>query len=223
MPASELPVPEPSRGEVGERIDEILSRAEFGDTRSLIERLFDWVFERIGDVVEAIVQGPGDSLTAWALTIGLAALATYVIVRSTRELRLDPKTRLGAAMDGPTKSATDWTAEAIAHEQAGQWRQAVRCRYRALVADLAEHGLVEEVPGRTAGEYRRQVDLSVPAGSSAFASVTALFERAWYGQGTTGPEEAKRFDQLAEQLRALMATHGESRTLRLASAMGGRG
>jgi hypothetical protein len=64
------------------------------------------------------------------------------------------------------------------------------------VADLAARGLVEEVPGRTAGEYRRQVDAVVPEVAPAFDGATSLFEGAWYGGRSTGAEEAARFREL---------------------------
>ena len=57
---------------------------------------------------------------------------------------------------GGARTAAQWRAEAAAHDAAGRWREALRCRYRALVAELAGRGLVEEIPGRTSGEYRIQ-------------------------------------------------------------------
>jgi hypothetical protein len=51
---------------------------------------------------------------------------------------------------------------------------------------LAARGLVEEVPGRTAGEYRREVGRAVPAAAADFAGATELFEVAWYGRSDTG-------------------------------------
>src|SRR4029450_4451834 len=61
-------------------------------------------------------------------------------------------------------------------------RAALRSRYRALAPDLASRGLVEEVPGRTAGEYRRQVGRALPEAATDFAGATELFEVAWYGR-----------------------------------------
>jgi hypothetical protein len=70
------------------------------------------------------------------------------------------------------------------------------------VADLASRGLVEEVPGRTAGEYRHQVEVNVPASAGDFDGATALFEAAWYGNRPTGPEEARRFRTLEGRVLA---------------------
>jgi hypothetical protein len=102
----------------------------------------------------------------------------------------------------PRRPAAEWRAEAEAHETAGRWRPALRCRYRALVADLASRGLVEEVPGRTTGEYRRQVDAAVPDVAPAFDGATLLFEGAWYGGRDTGADDAARFRALEARVLA---------------------
>jgi hypothetical protein len=100
----------------------------------------------------------------------------------------------------PRRGPAEWRADAEAAERAGQWRQALRCRYRALVAELADRGLVEEVAGRTAGEYRAEVAGAAPAVAAPFAGATELFERAWYGEAPTGQDEAARFRGLSDEV-----------------------
>jgi hypothetical protein len=73
----------------------------------------------------------------------------------------------------------------------------VRCRYRALVAELAARGLVDEVPGRTAGEYRGEVRRNLPDAAGDFAGATELFELAWYGRGDTDAQQASRLRELS--------------------------
>ena len=102
-----------------------------------------------------------------------------------------------------SRPAAAWRAEAEDHERAGEWRHALRCRYRALVADLAGRGVLDEIPGRTAGEYRSELAVAVPAAGPPFAGATELFERAWYGGRPTGAGDADRFRHLeAEVLEA---------------------
>jgi hypothetical protein len=100
------------------------------------------------------------------------------------------------------RSAADWRAEAAVHEAAGRWRDALRARYRALVADLAGRGLIEEIPGRTSGEDRGMVDRSAPAVAGPFDEATSLFEETWYGDRRSGPDDQARFDQLAGRVLA---------------------
>src|SRR5919197_1551513 len=74
------------------------------------------------------------------------------------------------------------------------------------VAALVGRGLVEEVPGRTAGEYRGEVRRNAPGAAEAFSGATDPFERAWYGRAPTGADDASHFRDLAgrvlERVRA---------------------
>ena len=70
------------------------------------------------------------------------------------------------------------------------------------MADLAERGILEEVPGRTAGEYRSELSLAAPGVAREFAGATDLFEAAWYGNRPTGEPEAGLFRDLAGRVLA---------------------
>ena len=96
---------------------------------------------------------------------------------------------------------TAWDAEADRLEGEGRWREALRCRYRSLIARLAGAGVVDEIPGRTAGEYRTLVGGARPQVGEPFAGATDLFERAWYGDEATGPDESSDFRSLADRVR----------------------
>jgi Domain of unknown function (DUF4129) len=92
----------------------------------------------------------------------------------------------------------EWAAEAAVHEAAGEWRDALRCRYRALVAELATRGLVEEIPGRTTREYESLIRTRLPERSGAFDEASDMFEAAWYGYQPSGRAEGERFKALAD-------------------------
>lgn len=82
-----------------------------------------------------------------------------------------------------------WLARAVAAEEAGDWHEGVRCRYRSLVAVLVSAGAVSEEIGRTAGEYGRLVERAVPDAADSFGMATTTFEEVWYGQFPVGPEQ----------------------------------
>jgi hypothetical protein len=71
-----------------------------------------------------------------------------------------------------------------------------------LVAELAARGLVNEVPGRTTGEYRVEVNDSVPAASTAFSSVSRLFEDAWYARVDIDADDNSRVKTLSTAVLA---------------------
>jgi hypothetical protein len=102
-----------------------------------------------------------------------------------------------------TRSAKEWRAEAVRLEADGRWPEGLRCRHRALVADLVRRGAIPEQPGRTAGEYVRDVARTLPDASVPLAAATELFEAAWYGGASTGAAEAARFADLEARVLAV--------------------
>ncbi|HZD70608.1 MAG TPA: DUF4129 domain-containing protein [Actinomycetes bacterium] len=198
-PAAALGPPVPTRDpeQVHRTAREVLSRPEFREAgRSLLSRVWTWLLAHVGELVAALIGTSAGSIVGLLLTLLILAAVAALAVRFARGMTRDPE--LAAAIPGaPGRSAEDWRVEAEAHERAGRWRQALRCRYRALLADLAGRGLVEEVPGRTAGEYRGEVRRNAPAAAEAFSGATELFERAWYGRAPTGAADANRFRDLA--------------------------
>ncbi|HET9442408.1 MAG TPA: DUF4129 domain-containing protein, partial [Acidimicrobiales bacterium] len=194
----QLPPPQQGAEEIRDAARDILSRPEFQEPpRTLYERVLDEVGEMIGELFSALAAGGAISVVAWGVLVVALAGAGYLVVRA---LRVDRRRKVRPADEGVAverrRPAADWEAEAAACEARGDWRAALRCRYRALVARLAGTGLIEEVPGRTAGEYRTVVGGVAPEVATPFAGATDLFERAWYGRLPTGPEESSAFREL---------------------------
>jgi hypothetical protein len=196
----ELPVPDRDPDEVREVVREVLARPEFRPPhRSLTERLVDWVLELIGRLLAAL-GGSGAGGIVGPILLALVLVGVGVLAaRFSRGLTPSPEVA-AAVPAGRWRSAAQWRAEAEAHERTGAWREAVRSRYRALVAELASRGLVEEVPGRTAGEYRREVGRALPEAAADFAGATELFEVAWYGRSRTGAGDAAHLRDLSDRV-----------------------
>jgi pimeloyl-ACP methyl ester carboxylesterase len=193
----DLPVPIRDADQVHRTADEVLSRPEFRQAaRPLLSRLWDWALARLGELLVALVGTSVGSIVGLLLFLLILAAVAALAVRFARGVTRDPEVA-AAIPTAPRRGAQEWRAAAQAHERAGEWRQALRCRYRALVADLARRGLVEEVPGGTAGEYRGEVERNLPAAAEAFAGATELFERAWYGRTPMGAGELSHFRDLA--------------------------
>jgi hypothetical protein len=198
-----LPIPQTDPDKVRQSARDILGRPEFRPPRrSLIQAAWHWVSTQIGKLLgDLFGLGGGGAVTGAVVVAGLVVLigfAVWLIVRhwtGSPSRRRDPRFTVSAGWR--PRTAADWRAEAAAHEAAGRWRDALRARYRALVADLAGRGVVEEVPGRTSGEYQRMVDTTVPAVAGPFDQATMLFEETWYGDRPSGPDDQARFDQLA--------------------------
>ena len=190
--------------------DQVLARPEFaGAQPSWWQRFLRVVGDFISRILETVGgQGRG-SVIGTAAVLVLALLLTVVVLRYTRTLRRDPHRDL--ALSGQLgRSSRDWLAEAAAHEQEQRWRDAVRCRYRALLADLAAEGLVDEIAGRTSGEYLTVVREDVPKAAPAFADATRHFEAAWYGQAPVTGADVEAF---AAAARSALAAAGARRVL----------
>jgi Domain of unknown function (DUF4129) len=192
-----LPAPSRDPGQIHRAVDEVLARPEFRPAaRPLLDRIWSWIVERLGELLASLTATTAGSLIGLGIFALILLLLGLLAARFVRSMSRSPEVA-AQVVATPRRSAAAWRAEAEAHEAAGEWRQAVRCRYRALVADLASRGVVEEVPGRTSGEYRGEVDRNLPGAAEAFAGATVVFDRAWYGRQPTGEGEAARFRDLA--------------------------
>jgi Domain of unknown function (DUF4129) len=196
----DLPEPEHDPAEVRETTRRVLRRPEFRPAqRSGVQIAWDWLLLQLGILFGLLAAGGAGSIIGLVVVLLIMAALFLLIVWFSRGITRDPA--IAAALPAvPRRSGASWRAEAEAHERAGEWRQAVRSRYRALVADLAARGLVDEIPGRTAGEYRGEVRRNVPTAAAEFADATELFELAWYARWPTGPDDATRLRALSDQV-----------------------
>ena len=90
-----------------------------------------------------------------------------------------------------------WRRLAAEHRDAGRFREAIRCEYRALVGDLARAGFVDEIPGRTSGEERAQLRELAPSVAPRFDEAADLFDRAWFDDAPTSSIDDERFQASA--------------------------
>lgn len=198
----DVPPPAPTAGQIRDTAHQVLSRPEFQPpSKTLFERLRDAVLDQLDRLVSALVGGGRGSIVAWVLLALVLAAVVYLLYRLVRMVERD------RAVAQPTlvvteerRPAREWLADADAYEAAGNWRDAIRARYRALIADLARRGLVDEIPGRTDGEYRLEMRDAAPRSADDFSAATDVFERAWYGNHPTGREEGESFRTLVDRV-----------------------
>jgi hypothetical protein len=185
--------------------DRILSEARFDrPPESIPDRVMSWLGDQLARALGGLVGGGGGTLVAWVILLGAVGGVVYLLVRHGR-VSIPSLARADEpeAMVELTRSAREWRADADRLEAEGRWAEGLRCRHRALVADLVRRGAIPEQPGRTAGEYVRDVARTLPEATPALAAATDLFEAAWYGGADTGPAEAERFVDLDARVLAV--------------------
>lgn len=216
--AVDLPPPAHTPEEVRRAVADVLSRPEYADAApSLAARVRGWIAEQLGRLIETVAGTDQAALVgSLVLVVGLL-VAVALAVRFARGLARDPATAPGLS-DGVGRDPTHWEADAEEHERSGQLREALRCRYRALVAELAAAGVVDEAPGRTSGEYLRQVGARRPAAAADLAAVTAAFDAAWYGHAPVDEAALDAVRRRSTAVRAAVGAIPAAATDRIAAA-----
>ncbi len=151
----------------------------------------------------------------WALLIAVVVALVYVAVRSFADRTStrrgsdgddvadpDDDALLGTVVIDRSREPAGWREEADQHRAEGRFRDALRCRYRGLVGDLARRGLLDEIPGRTTGEERRQLRASAPNAVPFFREAADLFDAAWYGHADVDAAADDRFRALDGEVLA---------------------
>lgn len=185
-------------GAVRDAANDILSGGEFQNNQSLLERFFEWLSDKLSF---GIGGGSGPGFIGDLLTLALIVGAVVLLVRLIASRRRRAKK---AAVDDDVvleierrHTADDWAADAERLEQQGRHREALRARYRELVARLVDDGTIVDLVGRTTGELRVEVLAARPAASASFSDATALFEQAWYGGRGVDAGQVGRLRELA--------------------------
>lgn len=195
-----MPSSPPARdpGSIKDSAREILAGRDFARSKSLIERALGWLGDRLR-IGNAFGAGPGllgDLVSL--LIVGLAiALLVWLVVRwrPKPKHKGEPEPVRVVVDDGV--DADGWARRAEQLEADGQLTEALRARYRELVARLAEGRALVDAPAATTGELREQVHEQQPAAIAPFDELTTLFEATYYGGDVVTATEIARAKHLA--------------------------
>ena len=201
--------------EVAERVEEIMSRPEFDYGPSWFDRLAEWIgkqLERLfGDVEPTAAPQGGQFLggigavLAWliiiAAVLAVIGVAVYVIMHRVRRPDGDDTPATETEIEH-RRAASEWRSDAERLEAEGEWKLALRARYRELVRTLVDRRQLPDVPGRTTGELRDDLARTTPSASEDFDDASVLFELPWYADAPTGAEENAAFRAAATAVLA---------------------
>lgn len=200
---ADLPKPEGDAADpqqVRQEAKDILARREYQPPeKSIGERIGDEVSKAFSRIINALSSGGAGSAFGWICILALLGGLVFLIVRVGRTVQRVPDHTPEVTVE-VQRTPTEWRGEAERYEAAGDWKEALRCRYRAMVADLVDRSVLPDIPGRTVGEHRRDVQAAVPDATADFHGAAELFERAWYGEYPTGQPENEQFRTLSDRV-----------------------
>lgn len=166
----------------------------------IIERAIMWVIDALARLIFQLRAGDGGTIVGVALMALAIGATVFIVVLLLRRVRRDPGTeRVTVGIGGRT--AADWRRLAEQAEAAGEWDVALRCRYRALLADLVAAGVTDEVVGRTARDYLRDVTEAAPATEQSLTWVTEAFEATWYDRRPVAASDVEAMRTASDDVR----------------------
>lgn len=201
--------PEVTRDEVRE----LLAGGEYDYEPSWMERFFEWLGEQLDKLLPdaeptsggGVFMGGIGTVLAYLIIIvavvAIVAAIVYVLVRRVRRPEREDEPESTIEVEH-RRSVRQWQGDAAAHEAAGEWKEALRARYRALVRELTDRGQLPDIAGRTTGELRADLATTTPAAAADFDTASLLFELPWYADAPTGPAENEQFREAAAAVLA---------------------
>ncbi len=199
--------------EVRDAAREILARPEFKETSDgLAQRIAGYILDPVGTLSRildwllfSIGVSSAGGFVGWAIALLAALIIVLLLVRLTISMSRDDAAPMKYAPETGDATPQELDELAEAAERDGRWREAIRLRYGATVVRLAEEGLVERRPGRTTGEYLREVTETAPTILGDFRRLTALFEWVWYGKGVPDKDHVRDCREWAQGVAKVAA------------------
>lgn len=170
--------------------------------KPLAERLLDamkWLFDLLRDGWDWLrwlfgfsgaknVPSDNGSVTSTAVLIGIGLLVATAIILAVRRtppsvsnrIPVSAATNNATDQDPRSRAADEWIQYARRLASEGRQREAVRAWYHALLVTCWARGHLHHRTGKTNWEYAVILSTTL-SWSNDFGTLTARFDRAWYG------------------------------------------
>ncbi len=165
----------------------------------LVRRGLEWLLDQLQRL--PLPEGNGSALATGVLLVVVALLLAWALRRAGGPLARRGAAAGDAVFEAGPRSAAQHRADADRAAAAGDWRTAVLERFRAVVRELEERGVVPEQPGRTAGETADAAGTRLPALAAELRAAARLFGDVRYGDHDAGPDADAGLRELDARLR----------------------
>jgi hypothetical protein len=203
----------------------VRTREDRGEGVPLLQRFFEWLEEWLEGHKPPVTQPPpGASLhlptkLVVGVALGLFAIFALILGGVVRRSGDGPKTPGGAALPSPSsqvlpdarsRTVASWVAMAEASARAGEYREAIRSLFLAVLAQLEGVREIEYRPSASNGEH-----LSTFSGPSPrrdrFVLAVFSFELAWFGGNPAQEGDWDRMFAHCTLLLGIEETGGDAR------------
>lgn len=168
---------------------------------SVLSRVFSW----IGDRITALLDGISNTVPGgiFGLLVLLVVVIVLVVVIRLKAGKLGRSASQGfRVFDGRSRSADEYRSAAEAAALRGDFDEAVRERFRAVVRALEQRALLEERSGRTADEAAADAGKLLPGCAEQLREGAIAFDDVHYGDRTATEDGYRRLVDLDERCRA---------------------
>lgn len=194
---------EPTPEEARDALRDELLRPEYRES-DLLQRIRDWLAERFTGPTrtpDASGFAVAQSIASWVVLIVLVLVLAWLLSRA-RWSRSEAAARR-SLFGEEVVSAADLRRRAEQALAEGRHADAVVDGYHALALRQIEVGVIEDVPGATAGEVARALAVELPARGSEVLAVAHHFDEVMYGERPTDADRARGVLALDDELAAV--------------------
>ncbi len=171
-----------SRGEAATAARNELAHPIYRNDQSWLDRAIARIARWFSGGARDATSGAAHTTSIWPALAVLVLVGVLIAVIVWRGGALQRNATRSQVLDfDATMSAAAHRAKAESLAAAGEWREAVRERLRAIVRELEERGFLDERPGRTANEIAAEAGAALPAVAADLTMATRTFADVWYG------------------------------------------
>lgn len=198
MAVSDVPV-DLGRDEAREAAARELSDPAYvSDDPNPLERALDWVLDRLGELLAGAAGMNG--ITAITIIVVVVVIIVIVIRLKAGRTARSGRARGGEVFDA-VLTAAEHRAAADRAAAAGNLGEAVRERFRAVVRELEQRGVLDPRAGRTVDEVAVEAGRALPVLADDLRGAAVQFDDVWYGGRPATEQGYRRLVSVDDRVR----------------------